>query len=255
MKVKCSYCRAYISDTDEKCPYCGGVNDKLKRTANDVPTTIEELQHWYTAHNLPDEETTRFFIGKDYKEPRAFGIFKNDAGIVTVYKNKSDGTRAIRYQGRDEAYAVNELYLKLKSEIQNQKSSDTNKNKTNAKKATKIFLIFYIVFFVITFAAAMITAIFGTKRGYYKYNDMNYYYVNNSWYYYDDYYNDWFKTTAPEVLRENSKDYYQSYDYDESYGTSDISESTVYDSDWDSSSDWDSGSSWDSGGTDFDSDW
>lgn len=37
-----------------------------------------------------------------------------NGGEVTVYKNKSDGTRAVRYQGTDEAYAVNEVYLKIK---------------------------------------------------------------------------------------------------------------------------------------------
>ena len=54
-----------------------------------------------------------FFIGKDIKEPKAFGIYKNSAGDFVVYKNKSNGERVIRYQGTDEGYAVNELYQRL----------------------------------------------------------------------------------------------------------------------------------------------
>ena len=41
---------------------------------------------------------------------------------IIVYKNKSDGSRAIRYQGLDEAYAVNEIYLKLQVEMQKQEA-------------------------------------------------------------------------------------------------------------------------------------
>lgn len=55
-----------------------------------------------------------------------------------VYKNKDDGQRALRYRGTDEAYAVNELYLKLKDEILNQKAHNqdrrsraTNSSSTN----------------------------------------------------------------------------------------------------------------------------
>ena len=122
MKIKCEYCGNYLSDTDEKCPNCMAPNEHLKRVGNEVPQTIDELKLWYGEHNLPPEETTRFFIGKDIKEPRAFGVyFDNQTGNYIVYKNKSTGERAIRYEGKDEAYAVNELYLKLKEEIQNQK--------------------------------------------------------------------------------------------------------------------------------------
>ena len=63
----------------------------------------------------------RFFIGEDHRGARAFGVYKDEHGVCTVYKNKSDGSRAIRYQGTDEAHAVGEIYQKLKSEIQNQR--------------------------------------------------------------------------------------------------------------------------------------
>ena len=121
MRVKCNYCDQMIEDNLKYCPNCGASMPTANRTASGQPKTIEELKAWYTAHDLPPENVTRFFIGKDIREPRAFGIFKNGNGEFVVYKNKSDGSRAVRYQGYDEGYAVNELYLKLKSEILNQK--------------------------------------------------------------------------------------------------------------------------------------
>ena len=86
------------------------------------PETIEELQQWYVSHRLPPEEVTRFFIGKNYTGPKAFGIYKNEKGECVVYKNKASGERAVRYQGPDEAFAVNELLQRLKEEIAKQKA-------------------------------------------------------------------------------------------------------------------------------------
>ena len=122
----CKYCGAYINDTDEVCKECGATNEHYKRVSDGTPRTIEELKSWYKARKLPPEETTRFFIGRDIREPRAFGIYE-DRGKFIVYKNKANGERAIRYQGRDEAYAVNEIYLKLKEEILNQKKHNERK--------------------------------------------------------------------------------------------------------------------------------
>ena len=63
MEIKCEYCGSIIKETDEKCPYCGATNQAVKRTADHTPKTIEELQQWYQARNLPPYEVTRFFIG------------------------------------------------------------------------------------------------------------------------------------------------------------------------------------------------
>lgn len=121
MQVKCDFCGSFMEDNEYSCPNCGATNAHMKRTAPQTPKTIEELKNWYEERNLPPYETTRFFIGIDYKEPKAFGIYKDGMSYI-VYKNKADGTRAIRYSGNDEAYAVNELYLRLKEEILNQKN-------------------------------------------------------------------------------------------------------------------------------------
>lgn len=126
MDIKCEFCGNIINENDRKCPYCGAANSAVRRSADGTPKTIEELQRWYMDRNLPPYEVTRFFIGVDYRQPRAFGIYR-DGGEFVVYKNKADGERAIRYRGSDEAYAVNELYLKLKSEILNQKEHNLNR--------------------------------------------------------------------------------------------------------------------------------
>lgn len=128
MQVKCDFCGSFMEDGMESCPNCGAANSNLKRTAGGTPKTIEELKEWYVARNLPPYETTRFFIGEDYKGAKAFGIFR-DGDEFTVYKNKADGSRAVRYKGKDEAYAVNELYLRLKEEILNQKNRNEAKSK------------------------------------------------------------------------------------------------------------------------------
>ncbi|MBR6309309.1 MAG: zinc ribbon domain-containing protein [Lachnospiraceae bacterium] len=131
MKIKCEYCGAMIEDTADKCPNCGAANVNVKRMVDKTPKTIEELKDWYQARKLPPYETTRFFIGINYEKPKAFGIYQ-DGNEFVVYKNKADGSRAVRYRGTDEAYAVNEIYLKLKSEILNQKARNSGSRSSSS---------------------------------------------------------------------------------------------------------------------------
>ena len=131
-KVKCEFCGNFIQDTDPECPVCGAVNENHQRIAKKTPKTIEELRSWYKARNLPPEDVTRFFIGKDVREPKAFGIYQTTSGNFVVYKNKANGQRAVRYEGTDEAYAVNELYLRLKEEILNQKTHNVQRKENKA---------------------------------------------------------------------------------------------------------------------------
>lgn len=132
MKIKCRYCNNFMNDTDDICPSCGAQNEDVVRTAKSQPQTIEELKQWYTDRGLPPYETTRFFIGINYQKPRAFGIYKESTGKCVVYKNKDSGQRAIRYEGTDEAYAVNEIYQRLKQEIIEQKMNNVKKNQSGA---------------------------------------------------------------------------------------------------------------------------
>ena len=138
MKIKCEYCGSMFDDTLEKCPNCGGTNNNVRRSTSDQPTTIEELKEWYVSKGLPDEEVTRFFIGRDYKGSKAFGIYKNAKGKFIVYKNKADGSRAVRYEGTDEAYAVNELLTRLRQEILEQKGRAVKNAAASANKSVPV---------------------------------------------------------------------------------------------------------------------
>ena len=238
MRIKCDYCGNFMDDQEMKCPYCGAANNGIKRSANGVPKTIEELKKWYIDHHLPDENTTRFFIGRDYSGPRAFGIYKDQSsGKFIVYKNKSDGTRVTRYSGTDEAYAVNELYMKLKEEMQNQRNNFNsyrnsasasrssygygNRNiNTSSRNTSNPGLIIAII--IIIFIIMVASSITNTGRHYYS---------NGGYSYSSNYSNNGYSSSS-------------SY-YDNDYSSS------SWDSDWDSS--WDS--DWDSDWSDWDSDW
>jgi len=270
MKVKCNYCGAMIDETENACPHCGAPLSGINRTSDKQPKTIEELQAWYVAHHLPPEQITRFFIGKDIQEPKAFGIYKTGTGDFVVYKNKSTGERAIRYQGADEAYAVNELYQRLRAEIVDQKSrrpntpqqplQQTSQSKSKRRReGCKGCAIIAIILFVI----GVLFAIFDKSipNGYYNYQGTQYYHQGSSWYYYDDKTDDWYKSTKDleEITHDNASD----YRIDQHTGKS-FEESSWYDAgstsddhDWDDDDDWGSSSSsdWDSGSTDWDSDW
>ena len=137
MKIRCEYCDSMFDDTLEKCPNCYAPNPNVRRSTPDQPTTIEGLKEWYESKGLPPYETTRFFIGIDYKKPRAFGIYKDEnTGNFIVYKNKDNGQRSVRYEGTDEAYAVNELFMRLKQEILEQKAHSINNSSNQSGQYT-----------------------------------------------------------------------------------------------------------------------
>ena len=250
-----------IDEKSERCPCCGAPLSGANRTSKEQPKTIEELRAWYIAHHLPPEEVTRFFIGKNITEPKAFGIYRDSNGDFVVYKNKSTGERAVRYKGADEKYAVNELYQRLKAEIADQKgnrpANTTQQQPAKKKKKKKGCLIAIIIFF----ALAILAAIFDNKppNGYYIYKGTQYYHQNSSWYYYDKQKDDWFPSTEEiDIDNKNAKEYQTLI-----HAGKDFEKTSWYDSgshsndnSWDSDSDWDSDNdSWDSGSTDWDSDW
>ena len=74
MKIQCDYCGNTYEDTLEKCPNCGAPNPSHQNAGK--PKTIEELKDWYKKRNLPAPEVTRFFIGVDYKQPKALESIK-----------------------------------------------------------------------------------------------------------------------------------------------------------------------------------
>lgn len=270
MKIPCEYCGQMIPETAQTCPHCGAANSRVKRTAYGVPTTMEELRAYCQQHNLPLQDM-RVFLGEDYRGAKAFGIYRDEStGNFIVYKNKADGTRAVRYEGDDEAYAVNELYLKIKERVDEQKrhmGAKGSKGSNVSDRAGKI-LIKSLTYQMIIFGMVLVMLLVGwgvaaarPSSGYYVYQDNTYYYDSSCWYEWDDYDEEWSPTQADGELEKNADDYYQSHSWRAGYGTGDFTESSWYsekewaDSDWDSDYDWDSSDSWDSSYDDWDSDW
>lgn len=244
MKIKCDYCGAFIEDTDEKCEFCGAVNSHLVRSATGIPKTIEELKAFAKDKNLPLQDM-RFFLGEDYKGPKAFGIYYDPSSEnYVVYKNKSDGTRAVRYEGKDESYAVNEIYQKMKSEMLNQRAMNVSGSSPSSGSSGSSGssssggsgggfkkIIFYAL--MAFFGLCMLTncGMCGSSSSSGSSNG------TNSGGYYSDY---------------GSSD--DSSWLDDLFDSNNSSSGSSWDSDWDSDWDW-GGSDWDSGGSDWDSDW
>lgn len=243
MKIQCNYCGTFFDDTNAQCPFCGGKNEGVVRTTSSQPLTIEQLQEWYKSKGLPPYETTRFFIGIDYRKPKAFGIYKDQrTGNFVVYKNKASGERAVRYEGTDEAYAVNELFQRLKQEIIEQKRVNLEKNNYNHHKynnfnannkfniknsfkfAIKMILMIYFISFFLhiliiigTFFSDDVKNFFADKpdAGYYSYNNTTYYYFkddssyndHSNWFSYIDNEKKWSdpinETNIPKNLKKN----------------------------------------------------
>ena len=243
------------------CPYCG--------EENKTPETIEELKTYCEKRGMPLPRM-RFFIGENYEKPKAFGIYEDD-GRYIVYKNKANGSRAVRYNGPDEKYAVRELFLKLLDECHNRgiypdgKPKQKNQSPKVQKKvgdryrSSRIILYLFILFSLIFILIGYLDY---RRDGYYRSDNDTLYYRYNSRWYVSDYSNDWHKTDYPGESIEKG---YSGTDYDPNWGESDFAESRIwkdiqekqsqksYDSsDSSYSSDYDG---WDSGDTNWDSDW
>jgi hypothetical protein len=238
--------------------------DQNRRT----PQTIQELKEWSEANNLPLKDM-RVFIGIDYRQPKVFGIYESRPGHFIVYKNKDTGIRTIRYEGEDEAHAVNELYLKMKELIAQQKSFikieekefDKKAKGKNSKKKRIIITsvaIYVVAIIIISSFGTLIDSLIFKSSGYYSYKDTYYYRLDNSWYFYDSYDDDWYGVDSVDSeLNDNYKNYYEGKSIDKTAGYSDFKDTQYYEN-WknnDSDSNWNSNDSWDSDLTDWGSDW
>lgn len=307
-KKTCPACGAPVSPGEEFCSYCGALiphnvasaaavqaapapaeQPRAKRGV-ETPRTVDELLAFCERHQLPLAKM-RFFIGLDYPGARAYGIFQDKNGDFVVYKNKADGSRAVRYRGPDEAYAVKELFDKLKEEASQQRArvaaarsgtggttvppqksapggSSAGSVRAGGRKSNKLLIALLVAAAVITIGrAAAHSRPQHITPGYYQYNGNTYYSSNDDWYYYDTFNGDWFPIyDLDDDFANHYSDYYSSYSYDSDYGVSDFSDSQYYSYDADSSDysdssgswswDWDDDDSWDSSDDwDWDSDW
>ena len=273
MNDRCPSCGAMVMPSENYCPQCGAplnavgagsVRGVAPGTGSDwrpgtTPRTIEELRAFCAYNEMPLEKM-RFFIGEDYRQPKAFGIYR-DGDQVVVYKNKADGSRAVRYHGPDEAHGVDELYRKLLDECHARDIWPDGKpaGYDERRKRQKRARIIVVVAMVVVFIAVAVVVFWADSRlhthdGYYRFQDDGLYYLyGNDWYYYSDPYYDWVAVQEPY---EDYGDYYVGRTYDSDWGYSDFERSDAWESIHEEShthsSDYDS---WDSGGTDWSSDW
>ena len=296
----CESCGSALSEGSFFCQNCGApvaqsgaaaeaAQAPYERRRVTTPRTIAELEAFCERHELPLAKM-RFFIGMDYPGAKAFGIYRDGDGSFVVYKNKADGSRAVRYRGPDEAFAVKEIFDKLKEEATNQRrrvaaartpgyaaSEAQTRNPYNSaesfgvqrtkKKRHVILGVIIAVAAAITIARSAVALAARPHHprpanGYYHYGGDYYYSQNSNWYLYDD--DGWYPISVADELLDNSEDYYASYSYSDGYGVSDFAESdyytsysdysssSSYDDDWDDDDDWDwdDDDDWDSG-----SDW
>ena len=292
---KCEYCGATIATNNRECPNCGASNPLYvvdeERIITD-PRTIEELQEYCAERGMPLSRM-RFFIGVDFKDPKAFGIYRETDGDVVVYKNKADGSRAIRYKGKDERHAVNEIYGKLLEECHNRgiypdgKSSSpymsrsmgqgsdysgsnnsygsgiTRSSYSNGTKKGCRGMSFGLGVWVVIVISGMLIFNFVSSKlknhpsGYYQYNDDMYYYQGNDWYYFDDADDDWYPVdnSITDSIYDANTDYYYNDTWNSDWGTSFYNSDAYreYQESHPSSSDDDD--DWDSGYSWDDSDW
>ena len=286
MAMVCNKCGKLIGDFDLTCPVCGAPVGSSEPPKDNVPKTIDELRKYAEYKHMP-LDMLRFYIGMDYRSPRAFGIYKDpETGVFIVYKNKADGSRSIRYSGTDEAFAVNELYLKLIEEHAAYIASKIKKNRRPVsdeviqRKPVDFDHKHLVLSIVITAVIAIVVLIVIFTSGKYTYSRTTYteyyYEYDGTRYIFDTQDSRWYyinssgsrlKTDPPEELLadrtayfDHSSSYTVTTAYSNSSGSSYRDNDYSYESDrgYDSDSGSGSGSDWGSdsgGGTDWDSDW
>ena len=258
--------------------------DNEKKYLPDRVETYEELKNVFEEFHI-DSEQTRFFIGDDYTDPKAFVIYQDDFGDYVVYKMKADGTRALRYKGPNEKIAVSEYYQKFLEEVRKRPAFarklirpqgtrsyyvDRRGRKHSSLKMVLIgILASFLVCTGLIFGVTAYQRRLHKNDGYYVTPSGTYYTQGHDVYYYDN--DDWYYYGPYDTFYDNYYDdytYYDDYYYNDSYSDFSYSDyydsgsSSDYDNDYDYDDDWDSGwddddswDSWDSGGSDWDSDW
>lgn len=264
---QCPYCGATVSSNEKFCSGCGAPNEGyVAETERRIflPKTIEELKEYCAERGMPLLKM-RFFIGEDYRKPKAFGIYR-DGNEFIVYKNKANGERAVRYRGTNEAFAVNELFMKLLDECHNRgiypdgkmpDSSGGTQRRTRKSRGLLAPILVMIFCMGLSAVFALISISQHKNDGYYSTGDGTvYYHYGSNWYYTYDINDAGYWYEADDFPAADYEEYSLGEDWNSDWGVSDFQNSStwaeLHESSSSSSSDYDS---WDSGGTDWDSDW
>ena len=231
---KCEFCGSTLLSSERTCSQCGASNaNYVEDTPRTVflPKTIDELKEYCAERGMPLARM-RFFIDEDFREPRAFGIYR-DGDTFVVYKNKSDGSRSVRYHGPDEAYAVGELFHKLLEECHNRgiypdgkpaSSSSPGGKKGGKKKHGLIRPV--VIALLLALAAIAASGLNHRQDGYYRILKEQMYYRYGPDWYVEEALGDWRKTSGSDF----SGDYvYLGDEYDSQWGDyTDFRESALW---------------------------
>ena len=230
-----------------------------------MPRTIEELKEYCAERGMPLLKM-RFFIGEDYRNPKAFGIYRDGRNFI-VYKNKANGQRAVRYQGPDEAFAVSEIFAKLLEECHNRgiypdgklpEAPETGTRRSTKKRSNLLVPVLVLVIsLLVSGITAAVSSYLHRNDGYFSTGDGTvYYHYGVDWYYTYDINNSGYWYEADDFPADDYYDYSLGEEWNSDWGVSDFKDSSTYqaisESHSSSSSDYDS---WDSSDTDWDSDW
>ena len=282
---RCPRCGAMVRPNEKFCNQCGAPLTSAGNAADGVrtaysgaggnsgwqpgmrPRTIEQLRDFCDYNGMPLERM-RFFLGEDYQEPRAFGIYREGDAFV-VYKNKDDGSRAVRYNGPDEAYAVGELYDKLLDECHKRdiwpdgrpsgaEMAELEKERKAAKRRmVAIAVVGALLMGTLGFIFMKLEAKQHANDGYYRFDTPGIYYCYGDDWYYDDGYNDWVLTDrGPYDNYSDRSAYYIGDSYDSRWGYSDFQASDAWARiEEENRTTPDHYNNWDAGETDWGTDW
>lgn len=282
---RCPRCGATVRPDEKFCSQCGapltsagnaaeggqsaysGVGGSSGWHPGMRPRTIEQLQDFCNYNGMPLERM-RFFVGVDYREPRAFGIYREGETFV-VYKNKDDGSRAVRYNGPDQAYAVGELYDKLLDECHKRdiwpdgrpsgaEAAELEKERRAARRRmVAIAVVGALLMGTLGYIFLKVDAKRHANDGYYRFGTPGIYYCYGDDWYYDDGYNDWVLTdSGPYDSFSDRSAYYIGDTYDDSWGYSDFQSSDAWAQiEEENRTTPDHYNNWDAGETDWGTDW
>ena len=254
MDKKMVYRPDLAEDATEFCPLCGAPvapEEKSEPEASPAqpetaPRTVEELLALCASFEA-DPAAYHFYIGEDEKDAVGYGLFVDEFGDYVFYHNHRNQQRSIRYKGRDEAYAVGELYRRMKEArvfyrpVSRQEEggerrhhhSHSGQSGRQRRKARRIRLAVAIGAAVVVCCVAAVVLRWRAlqpKDGYYHCQGRYYYLQQHQWYAYDSVMDNWEKTDANPTIVANHQAYYRSIYYWEGSPVSDFRDSGYYDS-------------------------